>query len=107
MKNEIENYLNFISNTYNNWYGNTNMSKVYAEERMKDFKETLRFEEGNSYIKVMTKNSVHTFIVKKDGPKFKKGDILKAASWKAPAKNFARGNIFNVDSYKNVLWCGA
>jgi hypothetical protein len=107
MKNEIENYLNFISTNFNNWYSNTDMSKELAEERMKDFKETLSFEEGSAYIKVMTKTSVHTFIVKKDGPKFKKGDILKAASWKAPAKNFARGNIFQADSYKNIQWCGA
>lgn len=25
------------------------------------------------------------------------GDLLKANSWKAPAKNFARGNIFDTD----------
>ena len=107
MKTEIETYLTFISNNYNKWYNNTDMSKVYAEERMKDFKETLNCEEGRVYVKVMTKTSVHTFIVKEDGPKFKKGDILMAASWKAPAKNFARGNVFNVDSYKNIQWCGA
>ena len=107
MKNEIQNYLTFISDNYNKWYNNTDMSKVYAEERMKDFKETLKFEEGRVYVKVMTKNSVHTFIVKEDGPKFKKGDILKAASWKAPAKNFARGNVFSIDSYKYVSWAGA
>jgi len=26
------------------------------------------------------------------------GDLYKAASWKAPAKNFARGNIFTAES---------
>ena len=66
MKTEIENYLNFISNNYNKWYNNTDMSKTFAEERMKDFKETLKYEEGRVYVKVMTKTSVHTFIVKED-----------------------------------------
>lgn len=34
------------------------------------------------------------------------GDILKAASYKAPAKH-ARGNIFSDDAIKAVNWFGA
>lgn len=35
------------------------------------------------------------------------GDLLKANSWKAPAKNFARGNIFDGDRGLNCQsWTG-
>ncbi len=48
---------------------------------------------GRKYIKVAKRgygsNSVWCFIRAEDGA------ILKAASWKAPAKNFARGSIFD------------
>jgi hypothetical protein len=80
-----------------------------TQERMrKEFEEGLHVEEGSVYFKVVRQDGssrgVHSFIVKEDGPKFKRGDILKAASWNAPAKNQARGNIFGL--YK-VLWTGA
>jgi hypothetical protein len=42
--------------------------------------------------------------VKEDMPKFKKGTILKAASWAAPAKNYGRGNI--LDGNYDVRWTG-
>lgn len=55
-------------------------------------------EEGTRYVKVTKQNrtlegklgskAVHTFIDKTNG------DILKAATYKAPAKNGVRGNIF-------------
>ena len=52
--------------------------------------------------------SVHSFIVKEDcvanGKNWKKGDILKASGWNAPALNQPRGNIFG--DYK-VAWTGA
>jgi len=44
------------------------------------------------------------FVVKEDGPKFNKGDILMAAGWSAPATNKARGNIF--DDQIEVQWTG-
>ena len=37
--------------------------------------------------------------------KFKKGDILKAAGWNAPARNAARGNI--LDGGYAINWTGA
>ena len=48
---------------------------------------------GRKYIKIILSNSVWAFINKENG------DILKPASWKAPAK-IARGNIF--DEYKGM-----
>ena len=54
---------------------------------------------GSKYIKIVTgkhggQRSVWGFIVNTDkDKKFKKGDLLKAAGWTAPARNAARGNI--------------
>ena len=54
---------------------------------------------GSKYIKIVTgkhggQRSVWGFIVNTDkDKKFKKGDLLKAAGWAAPARNAARGNI--------------
>lgn len=49
--------------------------------------------------------SVHSFVVRVSHGKFKAGDILKAASWAAPAKNFSRGNVLTGDM-KRVRWSG-
>ena len=64
---------------------------------------------GRKYKKIISVNesgheSVWGFIVNGDSGKFKDGDILKAASWSAPATNKARGNIFD-DEY-TVCWTG-
>jgi hypothetical protein len=67
------------------------------------FEKTLRVEEGKKYIKIVQGGSVWGFIVKDNGPQFKEGDILKAASWASPAKNAARGNVFNGYS---IAWTG-
>ncbi len=52
-------------------------------------------EFGNKYARVVHANdaqrSVHTFI------NMINGDILKSGSWKAPAPNGVRGNIFEED----------
>ena len=40
--------------------------------------------------------SVWGFVVNvENDPKFKKGDILKAAGWATPARNQARGNLID------------
>lgn len=70
-----------------------------------EFNNSLSYTDGQKYIKIIRENSVWGFVVKVADDKFKAGDILKAASWAAPAKNKARGNIFN-DGYKTP-WTGA
>ena len=75
-----------------------------------EFRSSFRLEKGLKYAKVISKNSVFAFIVKEDmktkygQPMFKKGDILKAASWSAPAKNRARGNI--LEGNYPIQWTG-
>jgi hypothetical protein len=65
----------------------------------------IEFDEGSKYIKIVSvswgSRSVHSFVEKKTG------DIWKAASWKAPARNFARGNVFAPTTYINrTTWTG-
>jgi len=68
-------------------------------------------EEGRKYFKITyttrgeSSRAVHSFVVKADTEKFRKGDILKAATYKAPAMNFARGNVLDED-WPTVRWMG-
>lgn len=109
MEKQLSDYLDAIRNDYVSWASAVDKShpsrKQIRDKMVEDFCDQVRFSEGNKYIKVIQGNSVHSFIVKKDGGKFKKGDILKAASWAAPALNFARGNI--LDGGYSIRWTGA
>lgn len=59
-------------------------------------------EYGRRFAKVMSGTRIHTFI------DLGTGDILKAATYKAPAKNGVRGNIFAADFGESVInWHGA
>ena len=62
-------------------------------------------DSGKKYIKIVRESGgVWAFIVNtQDDTMFEYGDILKAASWKAPARNRARGNVFG--DYQ-VQWTG-
>ena len=61
---------------------------------------------GKKYIKIVENGGgVKAFVVGVDNDKkFKKGDILKAAGWNAPARNAARGNI--LDGGYAIDWTG-
>lgn len=77
----------------------------YAQAQIDGFMESFEFKGGSKYIKVIHENSVWGFIVNTESDsKFKYGDILKAAGWAAPARNKARGNIFEDLSW--VQWTG-
>jgi len=70
-----------------------------------EYIDGIEIKEGSKYIKVISRNSVWGFIVSSDkDKKFKRGDILKAAGWNAPARNAARGNILEGDY--TIRWTG-
>ncbi len=65
---------------------------------------------GSKYVRVIAETygsqSAAGFIVMShNDKKFPYGTMLKAQTWKAPATNFGRGNIFNLDG-KTVPWTG-
>jgi hypothetical protein len=75
------------------------------------FPYVFSYETGRKYVKIImsrangTNESSHSWVVIGDQGKFKHGDILKSASWKSPAKNFARGNVLSGD-FKHIRWAG-
>ena len=77
----------------------TNMDTEVARKMRLEFATGIEMLYGSKYIKIITgkhggNRSVWGFIVNTDeDKKFKKGDLLKAAGWAAPARNAARGNI--------------
>ena len=72
--------------------------KIYDDHMDKSFptleKNVIEYTEGKRYIRLISRRpdaqsgSAHLFVDKKNG------DVLKTASWAAPAKG-ARGNIFD------------
>ena len=75
----------------------------------------VEFMNGKKFIRVVTfpictasksttgikQKSCHSFI------DIETGDIYKAASWSKPRKNYTRGNIYNIVSYRGrVQWTG-
>ena len=101
----LDDYADYLKANYN--------ARGYSRP---DRQLTVEFDMGSKFIKVIvghtndTSRSSHSFIVLGEykGAKntFKHGDILKSASWRAPAKNFARGNILEND-YGTISWAGA
>ena len=97
----MKGYLETIKQSYKNFM-HKGMSTVHTE-MVENFNQQLHYTIGKKYIKVIKGTSVHSFIMIEDDAKFKKGDILMAATWATPARNKARGNVF--ESY-SVDWMG-
>lgn len=98
----MEAYLDHIRGDYCAW----NKNETEFGARMRDeFILGARIELGSKYAKVVTRGSVHSFVVLRDGNKWKRGDILKAATYAAPATNFVRGNVLS-GAYKHATWTG-
>ena len=69
----------------------------------------LELRPGRKFIKVVEGSRVWGFVAKVDGVHkgvpMLKGDILKAATWRAPAKH-SRGSIFDSEMHKSFSWTG-
>ena len=69
----------------------------------------LSLKVGRKFIKVVEGGRVWGFVAKVDGTHkgvpMLKGDILKAATWRAPAKH-SRGSIFDSEMHKSFSWTG-
>jgi len=107
MRNEIEKVLEAMREDYKRWSG-PERSQI-KDEMTEDFCNGLKVEENRRYWKITTGygQSVSGFIVKAGDKKFRECDMLKAAGWAAPARNFARGNVLTESwCYQNVRWTG-
>ena len=113
MSDKMDDLLDHMRENYVKWSrsgpdGSTDI-KTEMEE---DYADGLVYEYGSKYIKVISgkrnQSSVCLFVVNTDrDKKFRFGDILKPAGWAAPARNFARGNVFEEDGFNRVQWTGA
>lgn len=102
----LEDYMDYIKSEYMMWFGPRVQTDV-ARDMIDKFRATVGYEVGPKYVKVITGGSVHSFIVNKAG-KFPLGAVLKSASWKAPATNFARANLLDRKTWTNrITWTGA
>ena len=89
----LDAYVNHLQTDYNASY---NRREFY-------------YELGRKYVHIISKDdnqrSSHSWVMLEDDKKFKRGDILKSATWRGPARNFARGNVL-CGGFKHIRWCG-
>ena len=89
MKSKFEIWLEKVNNERQEYWDGKFSYKPY---------EPIKVEKGRKYIKLISESSVWGFISMVDGENkgapLKKGDLLKPAGWKSPAKH-SRGNIFD------------
>lgn len=109
MNEAIQTLIENIKNDYREWTfrcAKGDLSEI-NKKMIAEFEEKVCYKEGNKYIRIFQDNSVWGFIVNVDNDKkFNYGDILMAAGYNSPARNKARGNIFEQERLR-VQWTGA
>ena len=108
MEQQINKLLENIKEDYINWSTHNGKKEIssYTQGVLDNFDDNVQDKHGKKYIKIVggISSGVWCFIVATDDhPKFKKGDILKAAGYNNPATNAARGNVF--EDY-TIRWTG-
>ena len=96
-------YRGYMDTCAGGWSGKGEMNETQTK-MVDEFENSFEVSEGAKYIKIKRKSGgVWGFVVKQDDDKFCAGDILKPASYNAPARNAARGNVLT--GY-TVTWTG-
>ena len=94
----MDNLLVKIQENYDSW-GGSRMSKTLD----------LSLKPGRKFIKIVEDRRVWGFVSLVDGEHkgapIKRGDIMKAESWRAAAKH-SRGSIFDAEMHKSFSWTG-
>ena len=80
---------------YKRWSSKSESISPYHQEQLDKWNEMTKITKGKKYIKIVHDNSVFAFVVQEDFKHFKKGDVLKPASYQAPALNKPRGNVLS------------
>ena len=122
MRNEIVKVLEAMKEDYKRWNMMTrtvhqnveefNRAMTIRNDMIDNYNAGLEVKENSRYWKITATNgggtsrSVSGFIVKAGDKKFREGDMLKAAGWNAPARNFARGNVLDGRGVNEVRWTG-
>ena len=102
----VDNLMNAMIEDYTGESRWTSLAMDRKTDMQKRYVEGLVATKGKKYWKIIQDDSATSFIVAvDDDKKFKKGDILMAASWIAPARNRASGNV--IDGGYGINWTGA
>lgn len=102
----VETLVEAIKTDYRSWMLRGDEYTDVQKRMINDFETGIGYKAGKKYIKITNNNggSVWGFVVATDDDKkFRKGDILKAAGYNAPARNAPRGNVFDGFS---IHWTG-
>ncbi len=96
--------LDHMNDSYREWMKTDDPIK---KRMCSEYHASLTYYMGKKYVKVVTNESVCAFVVAcENDKKFEFGDILKPAGWRAPARNFRRGNVLD-RTFDRVRWTGA
>ena len=104
LKQGIKNMMAGAKLDYEKWSYKGDGTSSYSKQQIDEWDSKTSVREGKKYIKVVQENGVFCFVCKTDFKHFKKGDILKAAGFNAPALNSARGNVLT-GNYP-IQWTG-
>jgi len=112
MNNEMTTLIENIKEDYFKWtmgcaaHNARGILSDINKRMIAEFNDKITYKAGSKYIKVFSEGGgVWGFVVNTDNDKkFKKGDILKAAGYVAPARNKARGNI--LEGGYTINWTG-
>ena len=101
----IKNMMSGAKDDYKRWSTNAHGEQSqWSKDSVAAWDSKTKVYPGKKYIKIVQDTGVFAFVMKEDSGRFKKGDILKAAGYNAPALNSARGNVLT-GNYP-IQWTG-